>query len=131
MINTNIRNDYIQKLPENFLDLIATERDKKYKVNINSNLPLENQELLEDTINILAMLNLEYWYNNDEKNMLKQLLASNEQDYQNFINEKYNPDNLFKKRTHHTEQVLENAMIEYKESFIIKIINRIKNIFKA
>jgi hypothetical protein len=26
---------------------------------------------------------------------------------------------------------LENAMIEYKESFIIKIINRIKNIFKA
>lgn len=118
--------DYISKIPDEFLNIIATKRDKSYKKIINPDVPLENQELLEDTINILALLCLNYWYSDEEKNKLKEKLTINEQNYQNFINDKYNPDNLFKKNEENDKEIVEQTeMILYKESFWKKILKKL------
>lgn len=127
--------EYINKIPEKFLDLIAKERDKKYKPNIVPNIPLENQELLEDTINILALLCMDYWYTEEEKNNLKELLTINEQNYQNILREKYNPDDIFKKKDFNKNilnETKENMqMVEYKEQrWYKKILEKIWKIFK-
>jgi len=62
------------------------------------------------------------------------LFRENELKYQQDLREKYNPDNIFKKRTQ--ESVIEEkniekefALVEYKESIFKKLINKIKNIF--
>ena len=56
------------------------------------------------------------------------------QDFLNYLYEKYNPDNLFKKRNEIKEEIQEQAntvsMVEYKEPLIKRIINAIKGFFR-
>lgn len=78
------------------------------------------------------MLNLQYWCENeDEKERLKKIYAQNEKKYQDMIQEKYNIDNIFKKN----EEIIENKqeqksnmqIVEYKNSALKRIINKILN----
>ena len=94
--------EYINKIPNEFIKFIEKEKDNNYNVNINPDIPLEEQNLLEDTINILAILKLDYWCKNkEEKDELKRILIENENEYQEELRKKYNPDNIFNK---HKEQ---------------------------
>ena len=88
---------YVNKIPQKFLNLIEKEKDINYIPNIRPNIPLENQHLLEDTINILAMLKIDYWCSDEnEKLELIKLFNDNERIYQDTLRQKYNADNLFK-----------------------------------
>ena len=73
---------------------------------------------------------MNYWCENEnEKNELKQIFKNNEDNYQNELREKYNPDNIFKK--HIQENIVKNevSLVEYKESIFKRLINKIKSIF--
>ena len=53
--------------------------DKKYKPDINPNIPLKEQNLCKKTYTILAMLNINYWCEGQEKkNELIQLYKNND-----------------------------------------------------
>ena len=89
---------------------------------------MEQQNLLPETVDILAMLKLNYWcVNEEEKKELMNLLNENEKNYQKELEEKYNIDNLFKNK----ESKMENrvAMVEYKETFLSRVLNSIKRFF--
>ena len=91
--------EFIDKVPNKFIEFIAKEKDNEYYQNIKKDIPLEEQNLLEDTINILAMLKLDYWCENEEeKEELESILTENERLYQEDLREKYNPDNIFKRK---------------------------------
>ena len=60
---------YVNKIPQKFLNLIEKEKDINYIPNIRPNIPLENQHLLEDTINILAMLKIDYWCSDENEKL--------------------------------------------------------------
>lgn len=125
--------EFINKLPNKFIEFIEKEKDNEYVVNINPNIPLEEQNLLSDTINILAMLKLDYWCTEDEKQELLEILNQNEQEYQAELTEKYNPDNIFKNKkvTKIDENTEEISLVPIKEkSFILKLLDKIKNMFK-
>lgn len=125
--------EFINKLPNKFIEFIEKEKDNEYVVNINPNIPLEEQNLLSDTINILAMLKLDYWCTEDEKQELLEILNQNEQEYQAELTEKYNPDNIFKNKkvTKINENTEEISLVPIKEkSFILKLLDKIKNMFK-
>ena len=49
--------ELIEKIPLSVRKLIEDERDKDYKVILNPNLSLEEQNLLVETYNILGVLN--------------------------------------------------------------------------
>lgn len=126
-------NEFIDKLPKRFIEFIKKERDINYEPNINPNVPLEEQQLLEDTINILAMLKLDYWCETEaEKQELLQILSENEEKYQQELRDKYNPDNLFKKKNIEIDTKKESiALTVYKEkNFILKLFEKIVNMFK-
>lgn len=48
--------DDYNKLPKNLIKLIEKEKDKNYKVNITSDIPIYEQNLLEETKSILAVI---------------------------------------------------------------------------
>ena len=81
------------------------------------------------TIAILAWLNLNYWCDDEEeKEKLIAIYHENDIIKDRELREKYNPDNLFKRKT--KEEKTENvAIIEHKESAFAKILNRIKRFF--
>jgi len=125
--------EFINKLPKKFIEFIEKEKDYDYIVNIDPNIPLEEQNLLPDTINILAMLKLDYWSTEDEKQELLNILNQNEKEYQQELNEKYNPDNIFKNRqlVKQEQNIEETSLVTIKEkNFILKLFEKIKNMFQ-
>ena len=75
------------------------EKDKEYKKQIDSEIPIKDQNLKSETLAIIAMLNLQYWCEDEqEKERLKKVYAQNEKIYQEALQIKFNPDNIFKNR---------------------------------
>lgn len=120
------------KIPEKLREYFKNEKDEKYIKKINPNQSIQSQNLKEETLALIAMLNLQYWCENeDEKERLKKIYAQNEKKYQDMIQEKYNIDNIFKKN----EEIIENKqeqknnmqIVIYKNSTLKRIINKILN----
>lgn len=128
--------DLRSKIPQKFIDLISTQKDDEYIPKIERDIPLEEQNLKKETISILAFLKLNCFCNEEEKKKFMKMLNENELKFQEYLNEKYNPDNLFMNRTnelqsHENTATVGTEMIEYKgKSFIQKILNKIKKLFK-
>lgn len=125
-----IEKEYTDKIPNKLKEFFKTERDNDFVPNINIDKPLENQNLQNDTLTILAILYLNYWYESEEE---KQELINlfNEVDKQN--SEKYKVDNIFKKKQatiNNIEEDVDNSLVIIKENFFRKIINKIKKLFK-
>lgn len=123
--------DYKNKIPAKLIELFEKEKSDEYTIEINPNISLEEQNLLQETIDILAMLKLSYWCSDEnEKQDLLRLLDENEKKYQAELQAKYSPDNLFKSRND-TKLEEQTAMIEYKKpSFITVILDKIRKLFR-
>lgn len=128
-------NSYISKLPKSLFKMIEDEKLDTYNPQYTEDKSLNEQNVKRESLAMIALFHLNYWCNSDEeKQQLKQLFKTNEEKHQAEIREKYNPDNLFKNRNPQPivdSQPVANkvAMVEYKESFFKKIINKIKSIF--
>ena len=121
------------RIPKKFISYFENNKSQEYNWNIDKSLPLEKQDLLPTTKEILAVLYKDFICDDVERVKLEKTLSNNEIKYQEELREKYNPDNIFKDRQKTTEYVEtqeENTEIAtYKESFFSKIISRIKLIF--
>lgn len=126
---------YVDKIPKKLIEFFEENKANNYNFKYDSAVELDKQNLNDNTLALLAMLNLNYWCESEEHK--KELIArynDNEQKYQEELREKYNPDNIFKKRNKENEieeNIIQNevALVEYKESIFRKVINKIKKIF--
>ena len=87
-----------EKIPKQVISYIESNKSKDYNWTIDNTASLEKQNLLQTTKEILTVLYRNYICNNDEREELDRALMENEIRYQNELKEKYNPDNIFKKR---------------------------------
>lgn len=134
LITEEKRNEIPKKLRQFFKE----EKDNDYHKNINVNIPIKDQNLKEETLAIIALLNLQYWCKDEkEKQRLQQIYANNENKYQAELREKYNPDNIFKKKENTKEnlKIEETALTNYDNRVWYKkaldfISNILKKIFK-
>ena len=125
-----LEDDYIEMVPKKVRDFFKEEKMKDYHPEIDIEKPLIEQNLKRETMVLLAILNLNYWCENeDEKKSFLDELDKNEEE-KNELEEKYNPDNLFKKeKDESTENNLQ--IIEYKKpNFIQILLTKIKKFFK-
>ncbi len=83
---------------------------------------------MPETIDILALLKLNYWCNEEEKKELLELLNKNEQKFQKEAKEKYDIDKLFK--TNKTKEIINLPERVESEKFVNKLIKFIKNIIR-
>ena len=127
---------YVDMIPKKLLELFNEEKDKNYQPNINPNISLAEQNLQKKTLALLAMLNLNYWcVDENEKKELLKMYSENDKKLETEMRERYNPDNLFKKKekVEQNDEAKEESteIIEYKEQNIFKkILNRIMKFFK-
>jgi len=56
----------IEKIPFEVIELIKRNSDPEYRPNISKEIPIENQNLMEDTYSILAWIANKYWGENIE-----------------------------------------------------------------
>lgn len=125
---------YREKVPEKVRAFFKEEKMPDYTPSIDVNIPLIQQNLKRETIVLLAILNINYWCENEEeKQFFLNELAKNEEENKK-LEEKYNPDNLFKSKQ---EKLIDKSrqagqeLIEYKETnFISKLLKKIKQLFR-
>lgn len=124
-------NKYVEKIPNKIRELFKNEKEKDYFPDIKPNIPLDEQNLQRKTFAILAMLNLNYWCEDEnEKQELIKIYAENDIKKEE-LREKYNPDNIFKNRqTMENTEITSTALIEYKENFLKRIIRKVMSLFK-
>ena len=124
-----LQSDFVDKVPLKIRNFFREQKDKEYIVKINPNIPLENQELLPETISILALLKLDYWCeNNQEKQELLKILQKNEIEYQTEIERKYSSENIFNKNN--KTEISQLPTDIKKESLRDKILKFIHKLFK-
>lgn len=128
MILNLIDSEMKNKVSADFIKFIKEEKDNEYKPNIKQDIPLEEQNILPETIDILALLKLNYWCNEEEKKELLELLNQNEQKFQKEAKEKYDIDKLFK--TNKTKEIINLPERVESEKFVNKLIKFIKNIIR-
>ena len=121
------------RIPKKFISYFENNKSKNYNWKIDEAIPLEKQNLLPTTKEILTVLYKDYICDDIERVELEKTLSNNEIKYQEELREKYNPDNIFKNKTKEVvDTVVENestSVVAYKESFFDKIISKIKLIF--
>lgn len=123
---------YKNKIPNSVLQIFKDEKKENYNPVINIEESFLNQNLQRETLVILAILNLNYWCENEQEkiDLLKEY-AENDKIKEEKLCKMYNPDNMFKNKN--TERISENEnkqLIEYKENMFKKLWNKIKIFFK-
>ena len=127
---------YVEKVPKKMREMFKNEKLQDYEPNINKNIPLEEQQLERKTLAILAMLNLNYWCENQkEKQELLRAYSDNDKKIEEELREKYNPDNIFKNKNKEQDVEQETdkitSVVEYREkNFIKKLLDKIKRLFR-
>ena len=59
--------EQINKIPLKLREFFKEEKDKEYKKQIDSEIPIKDQNLKSETLAIIAMLNLQYWCEDEQE----------------------------------------------------------------
>ena len=127
-----IRKEDIDKIPKKFIKYLEENASKDYKCSFDYNMPLSQLQLLPETRGFIGTIALNYWCTtNEQKETCKKRLKENENNYQNELREKYNPDNALKDISQVVYQGSNTlALTPAKESFFTKIKNWFKGLFR-
>lgn len=126
-----IGKDYINKLPPKLRAFFKEEKDKSYIKGLKSDVPIKEQGLKDETLAIIALLNLRYWCKDEsEKKRLKEIYNQNEKNYQKYIQDSVKKNQTFNSNINmnveYKETKEENvAIINYNNNIIRKLINNI------
>ncbi len=132
----NVDNDLIEKLPQKFKDFLQENKSETYNPEFDCMKDLKDLKLKEETKNLLGIMYMNYWSEPEERKEYVKLLNENQIKYNLEIEQKYNPDNLFKKKMSNKSVSVEEKitkdvqLIKYNESLFRKIWNKILSIFK-
>lgn len=119
------------EIPIKLRKFFKREMDKSYIPIINPDKPIIEQNLKRKTIVIIAGLNINYWCKDPEKKKeLLETYSNNERIHQEKLQEKYNPNNIFKNNKEAIVLENTNLPIEIKqETFFKKLISFVKSLF--
>lgn len=137
-ILNNTQREEVEKIPTKFMDFLKENSSKTYKPNFDITKPIKELNLKPKTQALLGLIYLRYWADEEGKEKFNQKLNENEKKYQKKLQEKYSVDNLFKNKTTVINQESKKEIVQEEiqlttvesKTFIQKIIEKIKNIFR-
>lgn len=130
-----LSDEQVNKIPKEMRLFLEEKADKNYISHINPNKRIIDQDITSKTKDILVVFYRNYWGNDEKRKEVNEILMENEQKHQEELRKKYNPDDVFKNEIkpisyekHESNQL---EIVKYKnENIFVKIINKIKMIFK-
>lgn len=122
----------LYKIPKEKFEYFERYQNVDYDFNFDASIPLEKQKISREANAIILNLFNEYFISDKQKENLSQILAINENKYQEKQREKYNPNNIFNndEKNDNKKLDLENLPIKVnKKSIFVKISEYIKKFF--
>lgn len=122
---SNCGEEIIKKIPKRLIrELANCAADTEHTTILNPNKKLTQQDILEESKDLIALILYSYVADGNEKKKIEQIWDNNEKKYQEELQEKYNEENLFKKRKDNNNETV--SLVEYKkENKFMQIINKI------
>ena len=125
-----------RKIPVGIMYRMNKIKNPDHKVVLQKGVALENQGLMQETLDLLAAVYKKYCASESERRLIHKAGEERVAKEEAIKREKYNPDNIFEtsnketvnKETIKVEEV-QTDMIVKEETFIKKIINFFKNLF--
>ena len=129
-----IEKDILEKIPQKVRDEIKNNCNPNYRFEYDPRKSLNEQNIKEETKDLLSALYLMYCCDETTKNEILKICKENEDSYNRELAEKYSYEKLFKNRkkaTHIIEDdTITDLVVHKEENIFTKIINKIKSIFK-
>lgn len=95
-IINHMNEKYREKVPQKMRDFFHDLRDPNHEIHINPYVPLQKQGLQRFTLEIIALLHLKYWCEDEErKKELYGLMLRNQEKLEAQMREKYSVEKLF------------------------------------
>lgn len=132
VINNLVKEDY-DKIPKEYIEYLLANCNNDYEFEYDKTKTFKEQDLLDDTKYILFGLFEKFGATEQQKGKIKAFRNNYYNKLEEELQEKYNPDNLFKNR-HPIEDVHDvipndTDLVVYKETILKRFINKIKSIF--
>ena len=132
VLNNLIKEDY-NKIPKEYIEFLTENCNNDYDFFYDTSKTFEHQDLLDETKYILFGLFEKFGSSEMQKQKIRAFRNNYYQKMEEERKAKYNTD-IFKDRNNYKQEkdnVITNevSMEEYKDSFIRRIINKIKRIF--
>lgn len=127
----------VDKIPQRMIDTFKEKMDKNYNFKVDINKSFEEQTLLDETKAIFANIFRDYWATPYQKERIEAKEKYDRQKLEEKKLQKYNPDDLFKKKKNiegnrkeeSNVNEISNLPIEVKkQKFFEKIIKFFKKI---
>lgn len=125
--------EYVEKIPAKLREFFNKVKKADYVSKIDPYKQLDEQELKPKTEILLTIIYRNYWCNEEERAELDKILIENDKKYEEELRERYNPDNIFKKKENVEEKVetiQSNLPMIVKENIFTKVWNFIKKLIK-
>lgn len=125
--------EYVEKIPAKLREFFNKVKKVDYVSKIDPYKQLDEQELKPKTKILLTVIYRNYWCNEEERAELDEILIENDNKYEEELRERYNPDNIFKKKEiveEKVETIKENLPAEIKQNLFTKVWNFIKRLLK-
>ena len=122
----------VNKIPKTIIETFEKKQKKDYVFNIDINKTFEEQNLLEETKDILAIIFRDYWATPYQREKIQEKEKYERQKIEEEKLKKYNPKNIFKNKKNIIEKNEENKNLPIqikKQKFYEKLINFLKNLF--
>ena len=112
-IISHMNEKYINMLPKQLVKFFENYRDPEFTVKINPHMPLDTQGLQRYALEIIAILHLKYWCENEErKKELYNIMLNNENNIAQNLKYRTNIEGLFNS-LEDVESENENVDIDY------------------
>lgn len=87
-----------KKVPKKFIEILKENASKEYVCNLDYSKRLVEMDLSQEARGILGVMYRHYWCPEEKKAEFEKRIDENEKEFQRILREKYNPDEIFKKR---------------------------------
>ena len=125
--------EYVEKIPAKLREFFNKVKKEDYVSKIDPYKQLDEQELKPKTKTLLTIIYRNYWCNEKERAELDKILIENDKKYEEELRERYNPDNIFKKKEiieEKVETIESNLPVVINKNMFTKVWDFIKNLIK-
>ncbi len=115
-IINHMNEKYREKVPEKLKKFFSEYKDPTAEIKIDPYVPLQNQGLKRYTLEIIALLHLKYWCENEErKKELYDIMLRNQEKLEEQMRDRYSVEKLFDNAS--ATVVTDESDLEEKEDF--------------
>lgn len=80
---------YVNKIPTKFMEFLEKNKSSEYVSKLDHSKKLKELELKETTKNLLAIIYMKYWCDENKRKEYAKKISDNEIKYQNYLKDKY------------------------------------------